>query len=45
LEYLALADSRLKEAFCGRDRSPLSISQYHKWRLKMINGRRYRADA
>jgi hypothetical protein len=43
--YLALAEDRLKEAFCGRDRSPASIKQYHKWRLKMIDGRRYRTDA
>ena len=43
--YLALAEDRLKEAFCGRDRSPASIRQYHKWRLRMIDGRRYRADA
>ena len=42
--YLALAEDRLKEAFLGRDRSPASIRQYHRWRLKMINGRRYRAD-
>ena len=41
LEYLALADSRLKDAFCGRDRSPNSIKQYHKYRLKLIDGRRY----
>jgi hypothetical protein len=45
LEYLALADSRLKDAFCGRDRSPNSIKQYHKFRLKMIDGKRYRTDA
>ena len=43
--YLALAEDRLKEAFCGRDRSPASMKQYHKWRLKMIDGRRYRTDA
>jgi hypothetical protein len=43
--YMALAEERLKEAFCGRDRSPASIKQYHRWRLKMIDGRRYRTDA
>ena len=43
--YLALAEDRLKEAFCGRDRSPASMKQYHKWRLKMVDGRRYRTDA
>ena len=43
--YLALAEDRLKEAFCGRDRSPASIKQYHRWRLKMIDGRRHRTDA
>jgi len=43
--YLALAENRLKDSFCGRDRSPASIKQYHKWRLKMIDGRRYRTDA
>lgn len=26
LEYLALADSRLKDVFCGPDRSPRSIA-------------------
>jgi len=45
LMYLSLAEDRLKEAFCGRDRSPASIRQYHKFRLKMIAGRRYRTDA
>ena len=45
LEYLALANSRLKDAFCGRDRSPASIRRYHRWRLKLADGRRYRADA
>jgi hypothetical protein len=45
LEYLALADSRLKDAFCGRDRSPRSIKQYHKYRLKLIDGKHYRTDA
>lgn len=43
--YLALAEDRLKEVFCGRDRSPASVKQYHRWRLKMIDGRRYRTDA
>jgi hypothetical protein len=45
LEALALADSRTKEAFCGRDRSPRSIRAYHKFKLKMIDGKRYRTDA
>jgi hypothetical protein len=45
LEYLALADSRLKDIFCGRDRSPASIKQYHKYRLSLISGKRLRADA
>ena len=45
LEYLALADSRLKECFCGRDRSPASVRHYHKYRLKLIDGKRYRTDA
>jgi hypothetical protein len=43
--YLALAEDRLKECFLGRDRSPASIKQYHKFRMKMVFGRRYRADA
>jgi hypothetical protein len=43
--YLALAEDRLKEAFLGRDRSPASVRQYHRWRLKMLDGQRYRADA
>jgi hypothetical protein len=45
LMHLSLAEDRLKEAFLGRDRSPASVKQYHKWRLKMIDGRRYRTDA
>jgi hypothetical protein len=45
LEYLALANSRLKDAFCGQDRSPASIRQHHRWRLKLADGRRYRTDA
>lgn len=45
LEWLALADSRMKDCFCGRDRSPRSIALYHRYRLKMIDGKRYRVDA
>ena len=45
LQYLALADSRLKDVFCGPDRSPRSIAQYHRFRLKLVEGKRYRADA
>ena len=45
LEYLALADSRLKDIFCGPDRSPRSIAQYHRYRLKLIDGKPYRTDA
>jgi hypothetical protein len=32
LQWLALADSRLKDLFCGRDSSPRSIAMYHKYR-------------
>lgn len=45
LEFLALADSRLKDCFCARDRSPASIAQYHRWKLKMLGAKRYRTDA
>jgi hypothetical protein len=45
LQYLALADERLKEIFCGTDRSPASVKQYHRWRLHLADGRRYRTDA
>jgi hypothetical protein len=45
LVYLSLAEDRLKEAFCGRDRSPASMRAFHKFRLKMCMGKRYRADA
>lgn len=45
LEYLALAESRLKEAFICGDRSPASIQQYAKFRSKMLEGKRYRTDA
>jgi len=36
LEFLALADSRLKEAFCGRDRSPDSIRLFHEYRVRLL---------
>lgn len=45
VEYLALADSRLRDVFCGPDRSPRSVAQYHRYRLKLIDGKRYRTDA
>lgn len=45
LEWLALAESRLKEAFVCGDRSPASIRQYAKFRSKMLEGKRYRTDA
>lgn len=45
LQFLALADSRLKEAFICGDRSPASIRQYAKFRSKMLEGKRYRPDA
>ena len=43
--YLALAEDHPKEAFCWRDRSPVSVKQFHRWRLKLLDGRPYRADA
>ena len=45
LQFLALADSRMKEAFICGDRSPVSITQYAKFRSKMLEGKRYRPDA
>lgn len=45
LEYLALAENRLKEAFICGDRSPASVRQYAKFRSKMLRGERYRCDA
>ena len=45
LVYLALAEDHLKEAFLGRDRSPKSIAQYHRWRLSLCDGRPFRANA
>lgn len=45
LEFLALADSRLKALFTGGRRDPASIKQFHKYRGKLIDGRRYRTDA
>ena len=41
LMWLSCAENRLKEAFCGRDRSPASIKQYHRWRLSVCDGRPY----
>ena len=45
VQWLAIADAKLKDLFCDRDRSPRSIAQYHKYRLKLIDGKRYRTDA
>ena len=45
LVYLALAEDHLKEAFLGRDRSPKSVAQYHRWRLSLCDGRPFRANA
>jgi hypothetical protein len=45
LSYLSLAEDRLKQAFLGRDRSPASIKQYHRFRLRVIWNKPYRADA
>ena len=45
LEWLAFADAKLKDGFCGRDRSRESIRLYHHYRLKLIAGRRYHTDA
>ena len=45
LSYLSLAEDRLKEAFLGRDRSPKSIAQYHRWRMSIIYNRPYRTNA
>jgi hypothetical protein len=45
LGWLALSESRLKTAFCGNDRRPQTIRHYHKWKLKMLEGKRYRTDA
>jgi hypothetical protein len=45
LGYLALGESRAKDCFCGRDRSPVSVQQYAKFRSKMLEGKRYRPDA
>lgn len=42
---LALADSRLKTVFTGDRRDPVSIKQYHRYRGKLIDGKRYRTDA
>ena len=41
LVYLALAEDHLKEQFLGRDRTPASIKQYHRWRLSVCDGRPY----
>ena len=45
LQCLALAESRFKEAFIQGDRSPRSIQQFHRLKLKMATGLRYRSDA
>jgi len=45
LQCLALAESKFKEAFIQGDRSPRSIQQFHRFKLKMAARRRYRTDA
>jgi|SRR5579872_5583112 len=45
LVWLALVESRLKDAFGVRDRSRESIVLYHKYGLKLIASSRYRTDA
>lgn len=46
LQWLALADSKLKDMFVGRDRSPRSIRIYHRYRLTIVAGqRKLRPDA
>ena len=45
LVYLALAEDHLKEQFLGRDRTPASIKQYHRWRLSLCDGRPFRTNA
>jgi len=46
LQYLALADSRVKEAFIGGDRSSRSIRLYHQYKLRLIEGgKKLPADA
>lgn len=44
-EYLMLANNRLKDIFCGRDRSPASVKAYARFRSKVLEGKRYRPDA
>ena len=44
LVFLALAEDHLKEQFLGRDRSPASVKQFHRWRMSVIFNRPYRAD-
>ena len=45
LTWLSITDSALKDMFCGRDRSPVSIAKYHAYRLKLVCGRPSKADA
>jgi hypothetical protein len=45
LNWLSLADEKLKDCFCGRDRSPESISLYHKYRMQLLGGQKLRHDA
>lgn len=44
LQFLALADSRCKEAFICGDRSPASMSQYARFKSKTLEDKRYRPD-
>jgi hypothetical protein len=45
LGYLSLAESRAKDCFLAGHRDPASVKQWAKFRSKMLEGKRYRADA
>ena len=45
IDALALGASRFKEAFIQGDRSPNSIRCFHKFRVKMLLGKRYTVEA
>ena len=45
-EWLMLADNRMKDAFCGRDRSKRSIALYQEYKLTLIERqKRLKTDA
>jgi hypothetical protein len=45
MQWLTISDTRLKQAFCGDNRSRSSIRLYHEYRQRLLVGVPYRTNA